>query len=77
MFQRQNSRKKSALVEEEPEESDEYEYVDPGELVLGEHTQAEIDEALDNLASLGLEGEVYERARENALTSISRLRDST
>ena len=46
----------TALVEEEPEESDEYEYVDPGELVLGEHTQAEIGEALDNLASLGLEG---------------------
>ena len=50
-----------AVQEEEPEE--EYEYVDPDELVLGEHTQAEIDEALDDLNSLGLEGEVYERAK--------------
>ena len=59
------------LVEEEPEESDEYEYVDPGELVLGEHTQAEIDEALDNLASLGLEGEVYERAKRMLLLELA------
>ena len=57
-------------VQEQPEysevsekEAEEFEYVDPGELVLGDHTQAEIDEALDNLASLGLEGEVYERAK--------------
>ena len=48
-------------VQEQPEysevsekEAEEFEYVDPGELVLGDHTQAEIDEALDNLASLGL-----------------------
>ena len=61
----------TALVEEEPEESDEYEYVDPGELVLGEHTQAEIDEALDNLASLGLEGEVYERAKRMLLLELA------
>ena len=59
------------LVEEEPEESDEYEYVDPGELVLGEHTQAEIDEALDNLASLGLEGDVYERAKRMLLLELA------
>lgn len=59
------------LVEEESEESDEYEYVDPGELVLGEHTQAEIDEALDNLASLGLEGEVYERAKRMLLLELA------
>ena len=63
--------KETALVEEEPEESDEYEYVDPGELVLGEHTQAEIDEALDNLASLGLEGEVYERAKRMLLLELA------
>ena len=61
----------TALVEEEPEDSDEYEYVDPGELVLGEHTQAEIDEALDNLASLGLEGEVYERAKRMLLLELA------
>ena len=61
----------TALVEEEPKESDEYEYVDPGELVLGEHTQAEIDEALDNLASLGLEGEVYERAKRMLLLELA------
>ena len=56
---------------EQPEESDEYEYVDPGELVLGEHTQAEIDEALDNLASLGLEGDVYERAKRMLLLELA------
>ena len=61
----------TALVEEKPEESDEYEYVDPGELVLGEHTQAEIDEALDNLASLGLEGDVYERAKRMLLLELA------
>lgn len=61
----------TALVEEEPKESDEYEYVDPGELVLGEHTQAEIDEALDNLASLGLEGGVYERAKRMLLLELA------
>lgn len=61
----------TALVEEEPKESDEYEYVDPSELVLGEHTQAEIDEALDNLASLGLEGEVYERAKRMLLLELA------
>lgn len=59
----------TALVEEKPEESDEY--VDPGELVLGEHTQAEIDEALDNLASLGLEGDVYERAKRMLLLELA------
>lgn len=61
----------TALVEEKPEESDEYEYIDPGELVLGEHTQAEIDEALDNLASLGLEGDVYERAKRMLLLELA------
>ena len=64
-------KEETALVEEEPEESDEYEYVDPGELVLGEHTQAEIDEALDNLASLGLEGDVYERAKRMLLLELA------
>lgn len=44
---------------------------DPGELVLGDHTQAEIDEALDNLASLGLEGEVYERAKRMLLLELA------
>lgn len=58
-----------AVQEEEPEE--EYEYVDPDELVLGEHTQAEIDEALDNLNSLGLEGEVYERAKRMLLLELA------
>ena len=50
---------------------EEYEYVDPDELVLGGHTQAEIDEALDNLNSLGLEGDVYERARRMLLLELA------
>lgn len=58
-------------VIDEPEDTEEYEYVDPGELVLGEHTQAEIDEALENLASLGLEGEVYERAKRMLLLELA------
>lgn len=65
-------------VQEQPEysevsekEAEEFEYVDPSELVLGDHTQAEIDEALDNLASLGLEGEVYERAKRMLLLELA------
>lgn len=65
-------------VQEQPEysevpekEAEEFEYVDPGELVLGDHTQAEIDEALDNLAFLGLEGEVYERAKRMLLLELA------
>lgn len=65
-------------VQEQPEysevsekEAEEFEYVDLGELVLGDHTQAEIDEALDNLASLGLEGEVYERAKRMLLLELA------
>lgn len=58
----------SEVLEESEEE---FEYVDPGELVLGEHTQAEIDEALENLASLGLEGEVYERAKRMLLLELA------
>ena len=65
-------------VQEQPEysevsekEAEEFEYVDPGELVLGDHTQAEIDEALDNLASLGLEGEVYEGAKRMLLLELA------
>lgn len=65
-------------VQEQPEysevsekEAEEFEYVDPGELVLGDHTQAEIDEALDNLVSLGLEGEVYERAKRMLLLELA------
>ena len=65
-------------VQEQPEysevpekEAEEFEYADPGELVLGDHTQAEIDEALDNLASLGLEGEVYERAKRMLLLELA------
>lgn len=56
---------------EETAKEEEYEYVDPGELVLGEHTQAEIDDALENLASLGLEGEVYERAKRMLLLELA------
>ena len=58
-------------VEKNEEPGEEYEYVDPDELVLGEHTQAEIDEALDNLNSLGLEGDVYERARRMLLLELA------
>lgn len=57
--------------EESDTEEDEYEYVDADEIVLGDHTQAEIDEALDNLASLGLEGEVYERAKRMILLELA------
>ena len=53
------------------EDEEEYEYVDPDELVLGNHTQAEIDEAMENLASLGLEGDVYERAKRMLLLELA------
>lgn len=52
-------------------EAEEYVYVDPAELVLGEHTQAEIDEALENLNSLGLEGDVYQRAKRMLLLELA------
>ncbi len=67
----ENSTEATASVESKAEDEEEYEYVDPGELVLGEHTQAEIDEALENLASLGLEGEVYERAKRMLLLELA------
>ena len=63
--------KQETEAEPKAEPEDEFEYVDPGELVLGEHTQAEIDEALENLASLGLEGEVYERAKRMLLLELA------
>lgn len=53
------------------EEEEEFEYVEPGELVLGEHTQAELDEALENLDSIGLEGDVYERAKRMLLLELA------
>ncbi len=56
-------------VEEDMDE--EYEYVDPDEMVLGEHTQAEIDEALKNLETLGLEGDVFERAKHMLLLEMA------
>ena len=65
----EESKQESGL--EETNEEEEFEYVDPGELVLGEHTQAEIDEALENLASLGLEGEVYDRAKRMLLLELA------
>lgn len=58
------------VFDEESEEED-YEYVDPDEMVLGEHTQAEVDEAIANLASLGLEGDVYERAKRMLLLELA------
>lgn len=58
-------------IPEDFEEEEEYEYVDPDELVLGEHTQAEIDEAMENLATLGLEGDVYERAKRMLLLELA------
>ena len=64
----------SAIEETDSSEElseEEYEYVDPDEMVLGEHTQAEIDEALENLNSLGLEGEVYERAKRMLLLELA------
>lgn len=57
--------------EEEEEAEEEYEYVDPDELVLGNHTQAEIDEAMENLSTLGLEGDVYERAKRMLLLELA------
>ena len=56
---------------EEDSSEEEYEYVDPDEMVLGEHTQAEIDEAMANLATLGLEGEVFERAKRMLLLELA------
>ena len=66
---REGDGQNKAKTPEEPDE--EFEYVDPDEMVLGEHTQAEIDEALDNLNSLGLEGEVYERAKRMLLLELA------
>ena len=40
-------------------------------MVLGEHTQAEIDEAIANLETLGLEGEVFERAKRMILLELA------
>lgn len=60
-----------AAPEEAAEDDGEYEYVDPDELVLGEHTQAEIDDALENLNQLGLEGDVYERAKHMLLLELA------
>lgn len=62
-----------AAAEEESEAArdDIRDYVDPDEIVLGEHTQAEVDEALANLATLELEGEVYERARRMLLLELA------
>lgn len=64
--QEKNAAQADSSVEEE-----EYVYVDPDELVLGEHTQAEIDEALENLNSLGLEGDVYKRAKRMLLLELA------
>lgn len=59
------------IEENEDSEEEEYEYVDPDEYVLGEHTQAEVDEAMENLQTLGLEGEVYERAKRMLLMELA------
>ena len=69
--QEQPEKEQAESSEVSEKEAEEFEYVDPGELVLGDHTQAEIDEALDNLASLGLEGEVYERAKRMLLLELA------
>lgn len=67
----EETEQEAETVAQKEEAEDEFEYVDPGELVLGDHTQAEIDEALENLASLGLEGEVYERAKRMLLLELA------
>lgn len=64
-------KEEDSVASKAAEEDDEYEYVDPDELVLGEHTQAEIDEAMENLNSLGLEGEVFERAKRMLLLELA------
>ena len=69
--QEQPEKEQAESSEVSEKEAEEFEYVDPGELVLGDHTQAEIDEALDNLASLGLEGEVYDRAKRMLLLELA------
>ncbi len=56
---------KDADIQDETGESEAEVYV------LGEHTQAEIDEALRNLETLGLEGEVYERAERLLLLEMA------
>ncbi len=50
---------------------DQEEPVNSDQFVLGEHTQAEIDEAIENLDTLGLEGEVYERAKRLLLVEMA------
>ncbi|MCI5943906.1 MAG: DnaB helicase C-terminal domain-containing protein [Eubacterium sp.] len=65
------SEEEKVLSAEPEDDDDEYEYVDPDEMVLGEHTQAEIDEAIANLETLGLEGEVFERAKRMILLELA------
>lgn len=67
----QSSDHRSSQSDGADDDSDEYIYVDPEEYVLGEHTQAEVDEALENLNTLGLEGEVFERAKRMLLLELA------
>ena len=58
-------------AETEPEEDAEQDQTDVEVFVLGEHTQSEIDEALRNLETLGLEGDVYKRAERLLLLEMA------
>ncbi|MCD8019375.1 MAG: hypothetical protein LUF92_07265, partial [Clostridiales bacterium] len=59
------------IAETETDSEEEYQYVNPYELVLGEHTQAEVEEAIENLNTLGLEGDIYERAKRMLLLEMA------
>lgn len=57
------------IPDDSPEEENEEEDLEV--FVLGEHTQAEVDEAIENLNSLDLQGEVYERAKRMVLLELA------
>ncbi len=70
---REDGNQEEPASENETQTEDEIpdEEEDASAYVLGEHTQAEIDEAIENLNTLGLEGEVYERAKNLLLLEMA------
>ncbi len=64
--------KEAANLSESPQTTAEAgEAPDPDEIILGGHTRAEVEEALENLDTLGLEGDVYERAKRLLLIELA------
>ncbi len=68
---KEESQKETSETAESLADEEDYEYVDPDKRVLGDHTQAEVDEALENLQTLGLEGDVFERAKNMILLELA------